>query len=99
VPVVKKGIAPYDHDISRAYDKYSVESFTGKGFNRADTLRRYEENLRAWLKGFPEAQKNISNYHGKRLGCNCGLLQCHGDIILKVAAEYYYEINGEGNEK
>jgi hypothetical protein len=67
---------PYTH-LHNTSAPWPVES-------REDAIRLYEE----WIRSQPElmeaAKKELK---GKILGCHCKPLDCHGDILLKIANE------------
>jgi hypothetical protein len=66
---------PYGHKFGMA--PWIVDS-------REDAIRLYEE----WIREQPElmaaAKKELK---GKVLGCWCKPLDCHGDVLLKIANE------------
>jgi hypothetical protein len=51
---------------------------------REEALAAYEQ----WLLGQPElVAKAKRELKGKRLGCWCKPLSCHGDILARIASE------------
>lgn len=46
-------------------------------------IQRYER----WLKTQPFLMANIHTLRGKRLGCYCKPLACHGDVLARLANE------------
>lgn len=48
---------------------------------RAAVIAKYEE----WLKAQPELLAALHELRGKRLGCFCAPLPCHGDVLLRLA--------------
>lgn len=53
---------------------------------RADVVARY----RRWLWGEIQAGRigrdELAGLHGKRLGCHCAPLACHGDVLTAASA-------------
>lgn len=60
---------------------------------REEAIERYRENL--WWQvrtlGQPFVEK-LAALHGKRLGCWCHPLPCHGDVLVKAAAWAHTEL-------
>ncbi len=55
--------------------------------DRDEIIRQFEKTARARLTvDFRWADK-VKALHGKTLGCWCSPKPCHGDILLKLAAE------------
>jgi hypothetical protein len=54
---------------------------------RGSTLARYEAHMRARLTNEPALVDQVRALHRKTLMCFCAPLPCHGDILLKLAAE------------
>lgn len=52
--------------------------------SREDAIRLYEDYIRSNPKLLEAAKKELK---GKVLGCHCKPLDCHGDILLKIANE------------
>lgn len=60
----------------------------GKDGNRREVIEKYEhEYLRPRIEKDKVFREKIKNLHGKVLGCWCYPLPCHGDVLVKVAAE------------
>jgi hypothetical protein len=54
----------------------------GKDGNRAEVIEKY----RAWLMTQPELIERIKfALKGRDLVCFCAPLECHGDLLLKIA--------------
>ena len=54
----------------------------GSDGDRARALKSYEEYVRAG-----PLMKSLDELRGKRLGCWCNPLPCHGDVLVKLVAE------------
>ncbi len=55
-----------------------------KVFSRTEAILRYEK----WLRAQPELVARVKReLKGKILGCWCAPLQCHGDVLAKIANE------------
>lgn len=49
--------------------------------NRETVIRRYREHILSR----PDLLKALSELKGKRLGCFCHPLPCHGDVLAELA--------------
>lgn len=49
--------------------------------DRDDAIARY----RAWVVEQPELMAALGELRGKRLGCWCAPLPCHGDVLAELA--------------
>lgn len=52
--------------------------------SRMESIQRYEE----WVRAQPHLLARISELDGKRLGCYCAPLPCHGEVLVKLVREY-----------
>jgi len=50
---------------------------------REEVIAKYE----AWLKMQPQLMARLHELRGKRLGCFCAPLPCHGDVLARLADE------------
>ena len=48
---------------------------------REDVIRKYEE----WIQTRAELLAALPSLRGKRLGCWCKPLACHGDVLARLA--------------
>ena len=55
---------------------------------RADIMTQYETYLRRELAASPTLLAALLSLRGKKLGCWCSPLPCHGDILLKIINEH-----------
>ena len=55
----------------------------GKDGDRNKVIDEY----RKWLKNQPNLLDQLENLRGKRLGCFCHPLKCHGEVILELLGE------------
>ena len=75
---------PYDVYIGRAgkgQDGYFGNPFTGH--DRIRVIKEYETYFYNRIKNDEEFKQRILELKGKRLGCFCKPLPCHGDIIAE----------------
>jgi hypothetical protein len=79
--------------VNKRFDSYDIyigrggpwgNPFTVQMYGRAGCIELFER----WIRSKPEliAQAKIA-LAGKRLGCFCKPLACHGDILKKVVEE------------
>lgn len=59
--------------------------------SRAHAIERYEAYIRAGIARDPKGREAIKALYGKTLGCWCAPKPCHGDVLLKIAAELVAE--------
>lgn len=60
----------------------------GPSRSRDDVIASYETYIRAKLVASPELRAELEGLRGKNLGCWCAPEPCHGDVLLKLLAEY-----------
>jgi len=72
---------PFDVRIDRA-SKWGNPFRIGADGDRAEVIRKY----RAWVVGQAELMAALGELRGKRLGCWCSPLPCHGDVLAELAA-------------
>ena len=48
--------------------------------DREQVIAKYRE----WIQRQPELMNSLEELRGKRLGCYCALLPCHGDILVEL---------------
>jgi hypothetical protein len=48
--------------------------------DRTEAIERYRE----WIKDQPHLMQQLHTLRGKRLGCWCKPLPCHGDILVEL---------------
>jgi hypothetical protein len=53
-----------------------------KASDRPDAIRRYAD----WIPTQPNLMAALSELAGKRLGCYCAPLPCHGDVLAGLVA-------------
>lgn len=66
---------------------------TKEGITRERSIELYKEYFYARLKNESEFKEAVLKLKGKRLGCWCKPLPCHGDIIV----EYLETSRSSGN--
>lgn len=80
--VVNKRNEPYDIDISRP-SIWGNPFEISPGCTREDALIRYEIHVRRR----PDLLARLPELVGKRLGCVCDPLPCHGHVLVKLIHE------------
>jgi hypothetical protein len=53
----------------------------GKDGTRAEVIAKYE----LWIKQQPDLMAKISHLKGKSLICWCSPLECHGNVLVRLA--------------
>ena len=54
---------------------------------RAAVIEAFEHRARQKIERDPKAAEEVRALYGKTLGCWCAPKACHGDVLLKIAAE------------
>jgi excisionase family DNA binding protein len=62
----------------------------GKDGNRSEVIEKY----RQWIANQPELLESLEELRGKRLGCHCKPLDCHGDVLIELLNQ-----NGKGGNR
>jgi hypothetical protein len=79
--VVNKRAEPFDVYIGRP-SKWGNPFEIGRDGDRAEVIEKH----RVWFMAQPDMIREAkAELKGKRLGCFCAPLPCHGDIYAKVA--------------
>ena len=52
----------------------------GRDGTRSEVVAKYE----AWLRMQPHLMSSLHELRGKKLGCWCSPLACHGDVLVKL---------------
>jgi hypothetical protein len=86
--VVNKSRSTYDVYIGRG-SKWGNPYIIGKDGSREDVIRKYESDFNNGKFSHDE----LLELQGKKLGCFCKPLACHGDIL----AEYLNNLTIEGD--
>ena len=71
---------PFDVYIGRP-SKWGNPFTIGKDGTREEVIKKYRE----WVMQQPELLKEIPKLRGKRLGCWCHPLPCHGSVLASLA--------------
>lgn len=61
--------------------KWGNPFYIGADGTRAQVIARY----RAYITTRPDMMKQLHELKGKRLGCYCKPLPCHGDVLTELA--------------
>ncbi|AFC21599.1 hypothetical protein GAP32_149 [Cronobacter phage vB_CsaM_GAP32] len=56
----------------------------GQGISRQISIEMYREHLYKCLEDGTITVKDVLSLSGKRIGCSCSPLPCHGDVIIEV---------------
>jgi len=80
--VVNKRFQEYDCYIGRP-SKWGNPYSIGKDGTREEVIEKY----RKYILNSPELLKALPELKGKRLGCWCFPLACHGDILVQLIEE------------
>lgn len=56
----------------------------GKTHQRGEAVVVFREEFRARIDQEPELRKELEELRGKRLGCFCKPLACHGDVYVEL---------------
>lgn len=80
--VVNKDQADFDVYIGRP-GKWGNPFIIGKDGTREQVIAKYEE----WIKKQPQLLASLDELRGKRLGCFCKPLACHGDVLARLIKE------------
>ena len=73
---------------SKDYDVYiGRPSKWGNPFKigRDGTREQVIQKFREWIKRQPHLLEELEELRGKRLGCWCKPLPCHGDVLVELA--------------
>jgi len=84
--VNKKSGAAYDVYIGRP-STFGNPYPLGK-YSREESIRKYKKYFWSRVRTDPEFLEAVLSLRGKRLGCFCKPLPCHGDIISDFLAWY-----------
>lgn len=81
-----KSSKPYDVYIGRPSpfgNPFSHKEGTLAKF-KTKTRKEAVEKYREWVLKNPTMLEKIKKLKGKRLGCWCSPLECHGDVIIEI---------------
>ena len=87
VEVVNIRHAAYDILIARP-SKWGNPFQIGRDGNREQVIRMYEIHVRRR----PDLIAALPELVGKRLGCYCKPLPCHGDVLVKLLQEVFLDV-------
>ena len=83
--------------IRQSYDVYIGRSMPQRGLISTgwgnpfhigpDSREEVIEKFRRWILGQPQLLARLPELKGKRLGCWCKPLACHGDVLAELADE------------
>lgn len=78
--VVDVRVSHYDVLIARP-SPWGNPFKVGRDGTRAECIQKY----RVWIHEQPHLLARIHELRGKRLGCYCAPLPCHGDVLADIA--------------
>ena len=84
----------YDIYIGRTghgYDGYFGNPFKVPPYTRSESIEAYNKYARERVSKDPEFRKRVKELYGKRLGCFCKPLACHGDVLVKLTHQLNME--------
>lgn len=76
---VNKYKESYDVYIGRG-SKWGNPFVIGKDGNRVEVIEKYKD----WIVKQPQLINSLHELDGKRLGCFCAPLPCHGDVLIEL---------------
>lgn len=82
--VVHVGKSDYDVYIGRG-SKWGNPFYIGRDGTRAEVIEKYER----WIRSQPDLMASLHELYGKRLGCHCHPLPCHGDVLMRLSLEHH----------
>lgn len=85
--VVNLRTAAYDVLVARP-SKWGNPFMIGRDGTRDQVIRMYEVHIRH----SPNLIAALPELAGKRLGCYCAPLNCHGDVLVKLLAEFFPDL-------
>ena len=85
--VVNAHREPYDVLIARP-SKWGNPFQIGRDGNRDQVIKMYEVHVRRR----PDLIAALPELAGKRLGCYCKPMSCHGDVLVKLVGELFLEV-------
>lgn len=77
--------------VNRKYEEFDVyigrpsplgNQFSAKLIGRGPAISEYKKWFEAKLVASPEFKKYVESLKGKRLGCWCKPMSCHGDVVV-----------------
>ena len=85
--VVNAHREPYDVLIARP-SKWGNPFQIGRDRNRDQVIKMYEVHIRRR----PDLIAALTELVGKRLGCYCKPLPCHGDVLIRLLRELLLDV-------
>lgn len=84
--VVHRKRSAYDVLVDRS-SKFGNPFVIRRESDRASVIEKFERYARARIAQDPVWAAEVRLLHGRVLGCWCAPKACHGDVLLKIAAE------------
>lgn len=85
---------PYDVLIARP-SKWGNPFQIGRDGSRERVLKMYEVHIRRR----PDLIAALPELVGKRLGCHCKPLACHGDILVKLLKSFFGSLSYDSSKQ
>lgn len=84
---------PYDIYIGRP-SKWGNPFTIGKDGDREEVISKYKN----WILSQPQLLNSLWQLHGKILGCWCKPKSCHGDVLVELLEEEFYDVKSNRYE-
>ena len=81
--VVNKKVEPYDIYIGRG-SVWGNPFYIGHDGTREQVIELYRRHLWKQIQSGEITKEQLLSLRGKRLGCFCKPLPCHGDVIVRA---------------
>ena len=91
-PVVNKRNETFDIYIGRG-SRWGNPFVIGKDGTRDDVVRKFKEYAHDKYNSGEWSDEDLASLYGKRLGCFCAPLKCHGDVLAEAAEHSYLILN------
>lgn len=96
-----------DYDVYIGREGHGKSGYFGNPINygsRSYKINKFREYVLDRIYNDPEFKNNVKKLHGKRLGCFCKPLACHGDILAGLADQLVledevFEVSTKGEHK
>ena len=85
--VVNRRKSSFDVYIGRP-SKWGNPFEIGKDGTREEVIKKFEADFRKRLGDNPQLITDLLLLNGKILGCYCAPKPCHGDVLVKLIAEF-----------
>jgi len=83
-----------DFDVYIGRAGHGMDGYFGNPFTvgtRTSRINNFEKYAIKRINNDPDFRTNVKQLYGKRLGCFCHPLPCHGDVLAKLAEKLNME--------